>query len=338
MNKVFVITTLFLSQLFNCYSQNQNNLSYRLEGIEFTNGSDTLRGSITLPKNRKLHKAIIFVSGDGPFKRSMYDMCLPIWNAFSEKGFACISWDRPGVGESSGNWLSQTMFDRAKEALSALKYLKSRNDIDSSCIGVWGISQAGWVLPIMAAEEKTAISFMIIISGAIVEKDQARYMIKSKAIADSLNLQEVPEGLIYIDSLYKLYDKGAPFKAFSKLQSKAPPLIKKVYGTIDSSRYEFMKMNALKWWDSRNYLNKINCPVLAIFGDNDVNVDYKESMEVYKKSIKKSTVILFKDADHVILSNKTGSTMEMINSLKSQNFKDGYIESMSTWITSQCKK
>ena len=65
-----------------------------------------------------------------------------------------MSWDKPGVGDSSGDWHNQSMMNRAEEVVSAIQFLKSRDDIDIDKIGLIGWSQAGWVLPLAASMSK----------------------------------------------------------------------------------------------------------------------------------------------------------------------------------------
>ena len=51
--------------------------------------------------------------------------------------------------------------------VAAFEYLKTRNDIDSRQIGLFGVSQAGWVMPLAAVRAKD-IAFLISVSGAAI--------------------------------------------------------------------------------------------------------------------------------------------------------------------------
>lgn len=74
----------------------------------------------------------------------------PIWESFAAAGYASLAWDKPGIGGAAGNWLDQSMHDRATETEAALVWARKRPEIDANRIGLWGISQAGWVLPEVA--------------------------------------------------------------------------------------------------------------------------------------------------------------------------------------------
>jgi hypothetical protein len=82
---------------------------------------------------------------------------LQLWHEFS--GF------ERGVGESTGDWNTASFDDLAGDVVAAFEYLKTRRDIDQAQIGVLGISQAGWIMPLAAVRAKD-LAFLISISGA----------------------------------------------------------------------------------------------------------------------------------------------------------------------------
>ena len=48
-------------------------------------------------------------------------------------------------------------------------------DIDAGQIGLWGISQAGWIIPIAAAVSRGDVAFTIIVSGPTVSIAEENY-------------------------------------------------------------------------------------------------------------------------------------------------------------------
>ena len=78
----------------------------------------------------------------------------------------------------TGDWNNASFDDLAGDVAAAFLYLKTRRDIDAADIGLMGISQAGWIMP-LAANREAGIAFLISISGAGVSPaettvDQAR--------------------------------------------------------------------------------------------------------------------------------------------------------------------
>jgi dienelactone hydrolase len=91
---------------------------------------------------------------------------------------AVLGYYKRGVGGSTGDWNTSTYEDLASDAVVAVEYLKTRRDIDATQIGLLGISQAGWIMPLAAVRSKD-VAFLISISGAGVTPaettiDQAR--------------------------------------------------------------------------------------------------------------------------------------------------------------------
>src|SRR5262245_13238257 len=70
----------------------------RTEEVRFRNGDDTLSGTLALPDTPGPHPAIAFVFGSGPADRTYNGMAPRLWRHFASHGFACLAWDKPGVG------------------------------------------------------------------------------------------------------------------------------------------------------------------------------------------------------------------------------------------------
>ena len=79
-------------------------------------------------------------------------------------GFATFAWDKPGTDESTGTLREPNLrHKRARILLDAIELMKARPDIDPTKIGVWGDSQAGYVIPI-ALTQTNDIAFVICVS------------------------------------------------------------------------------------------------------------------------------------------------------------------------------
>ena len=116
---------------------------YRQQAIRFQNGEVDLAGVLCLPHGSPPYQAVVFIHGSGPAGRDGLTMFPPMWETFAQRGIASLSWDKPGVGESSGDWRFQSAIDRAQESLAAIQFLQQHPEIDASRIGFWGSSQAG---------------------------------------------------------------------------------------------------------------------------------------------------------------------------------------------------
>ena len=93
--------------------------------LTFHAGSDRLSGTLILPRDVAAPPVALFVHGDGP-GRYADDGYQPFINQLLDQGIGVFTWDKPGVGRSAGNWLDQSMQDRAAEAMAA--YLRVRSN------------------------------------------------------------------------------------------------------------------------------------------------------------------------------------------------------------------
>ena len=145
------------------------------EDVRFSSGDVTLTGTLISPASGGKHPAIVLVHGSGAENR---EYILPFARFLIRRGMAVLGYDKRGVGGSTGDWNTASFDDLAGDVVAAFEYLKTRSDIDPTQIGLLGISQAGWIMPLAAVRAKD-VAFLISISGAGVPPaettiDQAR--------------------------------------------------------------------------------------------------------------------------------------------------------------------
>ena len=133
--------------------------------VNFRSGNFSIVGDLRAPTTGDEHPAIIMIHGSGDATRHGAVPFVPLIELFLQKGFAVFSWDKPGSGASKGEFREGfTISDRAQILSDAVEVLKLDQSIDHSTIGVWGISQAGWVIP-KALEKTDFIAFVIVVGG-----------------------------------------------------------------------------------------------------------------------------------------------------------------------------
>lgn len=142
----------------------------RAEAVRFESRGTTLVGTLHLPDRPGPHPAIVVGHGSGPVTRSdLYGS--EIADHFAPRGVAVLQFDKRGHGESGGEDVgsySSSMVIYAFDILAAVEALRARADIDPAQVGLFGVSQAGWVLPIAAAMSRGSVDFMIVVSGPTV--------------------------------------------------------------------------------------------------------------------------------------------------------------------------
>lgn len=115
---------------------------YYVEEVVFENTEDNiaLAGTFTRPEGSEKFPVVVLISGSGRQDRDGRMMThrpfLVLSDYLTSKGIAVLRFDDRGFGESTGDFGSATTFDFAQDVLSAVSYLKSRDDVDANQIGL----------------------------------------------------------------------------------------------------------------------------------------------------------------------------------------------------------
>ena len=131
-----------------------------------------------LPRGDGPHPALVIAHGSGELRRSGYEH---LARGLNSRGYALLTYDKRGVGDSEGAYASvgpqnsAAMFELlADDVIAGVEYLAGRDDILAERVGVFGISQGGWIGPLAAARSRS-ISFLVIISGPAVSVGEEIY-------------------------------------------------------------------------------------------------------------------------------------------------------------------
>jgi hypothetical protein len=112
--------------------------------------------------------------------------------------FAVLRYDPPGVGKSTGDSSFETLDDRVKESMAALNYLQTRPDIRPDRIGLWGVSQGGWVIEMAAADNPQDVAFIISVSGSGVSvAEQQAWGVETQSRAAGLSESDIAKAVLF---------------------------------------------------------------------------------------------------------------------------------------------
>lgn len=237
------------------------------EAIEFEN-EFVLQGTLTIPNNgNEPFPTVLILSGSGPLDRdgngkqelNLYNQLAQI---FSDAGCATLRYDKRGVGNSGGSTLATGMLDLMDDARAALHFLKQDKRIDQNRLSIAGHSEGAMLATSIAADEDLA--GVIFISGAAQTLREA-LTYQRELIAKEIKEKPGLSGrFMRLLNIHKLAQKQGDKFDEKMLNSKQ-----------DVIRHQFIKMPA-KWfrehyqYDLHSDLEKIECPVLAIAGEKDV--------------------------------------------------------------------
>jgi pimeloyl-ACP methyl ester carboxylesterase len=262
--------------------------------------------------------------GSGPSDRDNDVYFPPIREHLLEAGLAVCSFDKRGVGDSNGRWQDAGIIEQAEDLLACVAALLSDPAVPKP-VGLFGHSQGGWVV-IEAAGRSSEVAFVVANSGpGVTPAVQERYS-HSRYLADGgVSVGEMPEAFEPYDELMEALRKGAMYDDIrSQLDSEHLPAFYRERELIlfpeDEDLWNFALRNFD--YDPRPALERIQVPVLALFGAHDQLVPVEESVAVYREAVTPELlrVAVFAGADHRI---QVGDVPRLA---------DGYLETLTSFV------
>jgi uncharacterized protein len=311
----------------------------RHEELRFSNGDVQLSGTLISPVKGDRHPAMILVHGSGPATR---EQILPSARHLVRRGMAILAYDKRGAGGSTGDWNTASFDDLAGDVVAAFEYLKTRSDIDRSQIGLFGVSQAGWIMPLAAVRAKD-MAFLISISGAGVPAaettiDQAQNEMRASGMR--------PQGIEQILGLMKLQYRfartGEGWDEYTEARAKiatrlggTPP--ETFPGVPDHPSWQFIR--GMYFYDPAPTLRRLQTPVLAIFGELDNNILAEKNRNAWEAALKAGgnrdyTLRTLPKANHIQLEAKVGNNAEMPSL---QRFVPAYFSTVREWLAKRIR-
>lgn len=340
----------------------QDSVPYKQEEVRFQNDTITLAGTLTVPPTNGPHPAVIMLTGSGPQNRDEelfgFKPFKFIADHFTRNGIAVLRYDDRGVGGSTGNTSLSTTQDFAGDALAAVKFLQGRPDINPKQIGLCGHSEGGIVAPLAASRSKD-VAFVVLMSGTAVTGEriilaQADLIGKAEGVTD----KQLKENAELQKRLFQAVRNGRDWeKLKSDLRAKALADFKKIpaaqrQAVVDSEQFVDSRIEGqiravqTPWfkyfldYDPAPALEKLNCPVLALFGERDLQVPAGMNKTAMEKALRKGgnkdyTIREFPKANHLYLTAASGSPSEYAGLKK--EFVPGFLDTMTAWILARMK-
>jgi hypothetical protein len=256
----------------------------QVEEIQFRSGKFKVVGNLLIPAEGERHPAVILVHGDGPATRRTGTSSGPTTEVFVQNGYAVFSWDKPGSGESTGQ-INNALTERAEILADGIAVLAEHPKIDPGRIGLWGISQAGWVMP-LALELRDDVAFMIVVSGGAEDSiEQGAYMVSQQVLADGGTEEQAALVERYGAQQRKATDYDEYRKAVEVLMGIPQVQSRHSLEITEEKQWKPVSRDWDLFIDPMDIIEHTIIPVLAIFGEWDRIVDPVQGAEAYKVAL-----------------------------------------------------
>ncbi len=252
-----------------------------------------LAGTLTLPDHEGPNPAALLVAGSGPldrdgnYKKLALGVSRHLATELAEAGWASLRFDKRGVGESTGDYLSTGLYEELADIEAALGFLQQRDDV--SHVVAIGHS-AGAIQAAELSARHPTLAGAVLLSTSVKTGDET---LRWQAAAMQETLVPAP-----VRALMKLFGTSV-----LKQQDKA---IRKLSATTgDVERIQLVKVNA-KWMreyiahDPRLALRNAQVPLLAITGGKDVQVDPADIATIVEIAPRGAQGQVIPDVDHIL--------------------------------------
>lgn len=295
--------------------------------VSIPTGEASMAGTLATPDGEGPFPAALLVAGSGPLDRDGNHKRLPLALSrdlaliLNGAGWASLRFDKRGVGESSGDYLSNGFYDELADATSALKWLVSQPNIT-------GVVPVGHSAGALYAGEMSAAGNAP--SGAVLlayttSTGEETLIWQASEIGES-----VPRFVKALLGIFGTSIEKQQLKALTKLKNTSKDVVR-----IQGQRINAKWMREFLAYDPKPVLRSTTSPLLAITGSKDVQVNPADIDTIDAISGDHATAILVSDVDHILrtetdpVSNPKKYKKQITKPIDSR-----VVEAIVTWLGS----
>ena len=282
----FPLTLSRFQEVYNRPQEPKKPYPYKTEDVTINTPEAMLAGTITYPVGWKQGQKVplaVMVTGSGQEDRNEeifhHKPFLVIADFLARNGIATLRCDDRGVGGSTGDVTSATTFDFSKDVSNEIDYARKLGLF--SKIGIIGHSEGGVIGFILGAQKK--LDFLVSMAGPGIPMDS----------------------ILYLQNVNAVKQLGMPVN-FTKED------VRKKIMDSDPSPWMVTFLN----YAPSNDIKAITCPVMAINGDKDVQVDATINLKSIKELLpanKFSMVKSYPSLNHLFQHCQTGQPAEYMD-------------------------
>ncbi|MCR4854369.1 MAG: alpha/beta hydrolase, partial [Prevotella sp.] len=302
---------------------------YTTEEVTFNDGIVVLHGTLTLPENySKETPVVLMVTGSGQQNRDEeifgHKPFAVIADAFARQGIATLRYDDRGYNDPTFAIEYSTTYHFMCDALVAISLLNER----FNHVGVLGHSEGGTIGLMMASEGK--VDFVISLGGMAVSG-------KETLVKQNERLQSamgIPPTMVttYCQAFGNGIDEIIKGKSAEDIEIPEMPeaLKNNLKQAFKQSSSPYIRH--LFTVDVRDSLSKIKCPVLALNGTKDLQVDCATNLDAIDKGLVNSRhkIVPIEGVNHLFQHCQTGLPTEY--SQIEETFAPEAISIMIEWL------
>jgi alpha/beta superfamily hydrolase len=255
-------------------------------------GDMSLAGTLATPDGEGPFPAALLVAGSGPLDRDGNHKRLPLALSkdlamiLNEAGSASLRFDKRGVGESNGDYLSTGFYDELADATSALKWLISQPTI-TRVVPVGHSAGALYAGEMSAAGNAPSGAVLLAYPTSTGEET---LIWQASEIGES-----VPRWVKVLLKTFRTSIEKQQSKALTKLKNTSKDVVR-----IQGQRVNAKWMREFLAYDPKPVLRSTTSPLIAITGSKDVQVNPADIDTIEAITGDHATAVLVNDVDHIL--------------------------------------
>lgn len=293
---------------------------YRSEEVAFDNPAAsgvTLAGTLTLPEGPGPFPAAILITGSGPQDRDETiegHKPFAIWaDELTRRGVAVLRFDDRGVAGSTGEFGAATSADFATDVRAVFDGLAARPDIDPARIGLIGHSEGATVAYLAMAGGLRPAWLVTLAGGAVSGGDIITEQVRLLSEVTGATPEAVEAA---VATQRRLMDAVADNAADGEAAQRAAETILVEAGTPQGAATRSAAAMAHPWfrgfvaYDPGPSIAAIEAPMLAVFGQKDLQVPPDQNAPVLRQLKPDAEVVVLPGLNHLFQPAGTGLPSE----------------------------
>jgi len=328
-------------------------LPYDAEEVRIESADAMFAGTLTRPRGSGRYPALVLVSGSGAEDRDEtlfgFKPFAILADHLTRNGFAVLRCDDRGAGSTVGKVAGTTSHDYAGDLRAQIRFLAARKEIDPRRIGMLGHSEGGIIGP-LAAVGNDSIAFLVLLAppgirGDSVLFDQGERITRMSTTNDTvlaLN-REAVKRLAHASVTNQGWDSarvGVENMLRYTLGSAVADSVITGAANVQVKMFKSAWMRSFLILDPAPILAQVRCPVLALFGANDLQVAPEVNAPPLERALRRGgnrdvTVRVLPRANHLFQETDSGSPM-LYGTLKKE-FVPGLLDTVTTWLVARTR-
>lgn len=305
------------------------------EEVRFPSGPLTLAGEWFRPPGEGPVPAVVVVRGSGPSSRGNV-WTESIAGVLVQAGVGVLIPDKRGSGDSDGDWRRASFGELAEDALSAVRYLSARPEVDARHVGLMGLSQGGQIVPIAGARSDSVAFLINVVGAAVPFMTNVRYEMLHTFQEEGLSGSTLQAAMTMVDTAIGHVQNRVSWEvyidALRRTRGALGDELTDAYFISDPAHWRWEFFRRMSGFDPADWWRRVDQPTLVLLGGDDPNTDSAETARRIREAAERSgnedvTVRVFDGLGHS-LWRMTGPMSEHGLDVEVRRALEGWIHRM----------